>query len=513
MYFSCKYTKITCVSCQSQNQSHVCLRIIIMYIFSFLDGVQLCTQSHIFLVSNGTDGGGTTLTYTNTLTQELLNVTFDSHYLPPSSVCGVRNDRCGVSSLFNRDSTILVAAIPFSDGVGLISYQFDNNSMIYREKVFLSYNASCVPAFFLPVTDPLQPLYGYCLALSTQVIENFVVNVNFERLNTSHVDPAINFLKFTFQSDSLLSNFVFFPEIHHICFSNVDGHTVFLQNSNIIYHSISIREYNLDTGSINVPACSSSEPRLQRLGTECKLAAYCNRTAALFNAPESGFGEVTRLSGDVFFCSDYYLASSQTYYVHFKNNSLSVHRVSNSEQISGSIPLDAETILRGDCLISENQLFYFVAALGDARTIFINFTSSNLSILLHVLGQNMNPMLLPYTIVNDLLLVNNETHSLIYNWTRISVYPEDLLLVPINFDLVHSFVTTEECSSDRDIDVTTTTTEAIDTTVMLSTNSTATQANNPIPNVYRLSLVETVGLIVGVAVGILCFAVVIIVCW
>ena len=436
-----------------------------MYIFSFLDGVQLCAQGHIFLVSNGTDGGGTTLTYTNTLTQELHNVTFDGHYLPPSSVCGVRNGRCAMSTLFSRDSTILVAAVPFGDGVGLVSYQFDNISMIYREKVFLSYNISCVPAFFLPITDPLQPLYGYCLALSTQVIENFVVNVNFERLNTSRVDPAFNFPTFTFQSNSLLSNFVFFPEILHICFSNVDGHTVFLQNSNIIYHSISIREYYSDTGSINVPACSSSEPRLQRLGTKCKLAAYCNQTAALFDAPESGFGEVTHFSGDVFLCSS-------NFYVRFMNNSLSVHRVSNDEQISGFIALDAETILLGDCLFSENQ-FYFIAALNDARTIFVNFTS-NLPILL--LGENTDPILLPYAIVNDLLFVNNETHSLVINWTRISVCPEDVLTVPTKFNLVHSFSDqslSEECGCVQDM---VTTTTAIDTTTNQMESTTFTMS-------------------------------------
>ena len=54
------------------------------------------------------------------------------------------------------------------------------------------------------------------------------------------------------------------------------------------------------------------------------------------------------------------------------NNSLSVCRVSNDEQISGFIALDAETILPGDCLTSGNQ-FYFVAAFNDARTVFIDF--------------------------------------------------------------------------------------------------------------------------------------------
>ena len=38
-------------------------------------------------------------------------------------------------------------------------------------------------------------------------------------------------------------------------------------------------------------------------------------------------------------------------------------------------------------------------------------------------------MLVPYAIVDELLVVNNETHSLIFNWTRISMCPEDLLVV------------------------------------------------------------------------------------
>ena len=105
---------------------------------------QLCAQGHILLsVSNTTNG--VILTYTYIHTQELHNVMFDDHNLPPLSVCGNRNGRCGISTLFNLDSNILVAVVPFGDGIGLVSYQFDNVSTIYRKNLFLSYNdPNCV---------------------------------------------------------------------------------------------------------------------------------------------------------------------------------------------------------------------------------------------------------------------------------------------------------------------------------------------------------------------------------
>ena len=100
-----------------------------------------------------------------------------------------------------------MAVVPLADGVGLVSYEFNNVSMIYREKVFLSYsNQNCVPAFFPPFPD--VPILGYCLDLLNHRIENFYVNVNFERLNSSYVMPA-PILPFNFQSGTRLSNFLY----------------------------------------------------------------------------------------------------------------------------------------------------------------------------------------------------------------------------------------------------------------------------------------------------------------
>ena len=406
-----------------------------------------------------------------------------------------------MSTVFNSDSTILVAVVPFSNGVGLVSYHFDNVSMVYREKAFLPRsNQNCMPAFFPPF--PNLPVLGYCLDLMNHRIENLFVIVNFDRLNSSYVMVATQFFRFTFQSGTVLSNFLYFSEESmNSCFLVEDGRTIFLSNSNIIDHQLSIMEYESDIGNINLPACS----RLQSLidDTECKLAAYCNGMAALFNFPDS-FSGVTPFSGDVFFCSP-------SVYVRFLNNSLSVCSVGVSdEQVSGSLSLDAEAIVLGDCLTSEDQ-FYFVASLSDARTIFVNFTNLSISIV----GENANPMLLPYTVMDQLLYVNNDTHSLIYNWTRMC--REDVLVVPRNFDLVHSFIidqglsaecgctTQDTVTTPAPIDNTTTTNQMEPTTFTMSITDTTSrttieQPTNPLQQETGLSTGAEAGIIIAVTV-------------
>ena len=432
---------------------------------------EFCAIDHTFLLSNGTKGTILTYTVTSTVTEESTNVTFEGHYVPPSSICGERNGRCGMSSMFNLDRTILVVVLPFGDGVGLVSYQSSSSySMIVREKLFLPYDPqSCVPAFFTPFIYSLVPFYGYCFDLVNHAIENMVVNVVFDRLNGSSLQSTSS-LSFKFESSSLLSDFIHFPERNeNICFSTVnDGCTTFLQNSDVVYHRTRISEW-FEPGSIGVPACSSSEPRLQRLGSECMLAAYCNRTTVLINASVM-FNIVTHFSnesdGNIFLCSS-------MYYVRFMNNFLSVHNVSSGEQISGSVSVDAEKILLGDCLVSGDQV-YFLTALNDARIILISFTDHS-SVLL---GENMNRMLVPYIVIDKLVFVNSGTQSLVYNWTRMCT--EDHAAIPINFDLVHSFIDqniAKECEC-----VETTTEPTIFTTSAINTASSVTTDHERMTN-------------------------------
>ena len=409
--------------------------------------------------------------------------------------------------MFNSSGSLLAVVIPFGDGVGLASYQSNNTSLIFREKLFLPYNlGSCVPAFFPPFADPLEPFYGYCLDVSNHMIENIVVSVVFETLNSSYVQSPNNTVPFNFQNNSFLSNFVHFQEMgNDSCFSFEKGHIIFLRNSDIIDYSIAEQAYNSKVGSISVPACSTSEPRLQRLEGECMLAAYCNGTSALFGAPEM-FNGITRFSKEIY--GDAFLCSS-AHYVRFMNNSLGVHNVNDGEQISSSVPFDAETILLGDCLVS-GGLFYFVAATIDARTFFVNFTDRNLSSVL--LGENTNPMLVPYTIADELLFVNNGTHSLLYNWTRMC--PEDVIVIPMNFDLVHSFIEqslTKECGCVQDTTTTaapidtTTTNQMEPTTFATSTVESTSSVTTELPTgslspSSSLSVAATTGIIFGVLV-------------
>ena len=157
---------------------------------------------------------------------------------------------------------------------------------------------------------------------------------------------------------------------------------------------------------------------------------------------------------------------------------------------------------------------YFVASLGDTRTVFVNFSS--LSVIL--LGENANPILVQvtYKVVDDLLFVNNETHCLVYNWTRISMCPDDLLTAPVNFDLVHSFSDqslSEECGCVRDIVTTATPTDNTTTNQTESakfTTSTTETASRPTTERPTDSLSPAVGPSAGGIAGIAIVAVVVV---
>ena len=185
----------------------------------------------------------------------------------------------------------------------------------------------------------------------------------------------------------------------------------------------------------------------------------------------------------------------------FLNSSVSVHSVgAGGEQVSGSVSLDAEVILLGDCLTCTSEgPFYFVASLSDARTVFVNFTDLSITIV----GENTNQVLVPYAAV------------------RLSVCSDDLIVVPMNFDLVHSFSyqsLSEECGCTQD---TVTTTNQMETTAAVTTSTTEstskpTTEHSIIPLSPAIDLCEIAGIAIGVvvviAVLLVAFAVVIFGC-
>ena len=71
--------------------------------------------------------------------------------------------------------------------------------------------------------------------------------------------------------------------------------------------------------------------------------------------------------GRVYFCTP-------LDYVQISNGTVSIHKTRTGNRVDVSLTFDAETILQGDCLISQEQ-FYFIAFLSDAMMILIDFTS------------------------------------------------------------------------------------------------------------------------------------------
>ena len=436
-----------------------------------------CDVGHAFLLTNDTTG--VNLTYTNTHDCDVDNVTFVGRHLPSQLICGERNDRCGMSSISNSNGSILVIAFPLDGGLGLVSYQFENSSYFFREKQFVTQSiADCTIAFFVPYPLRSNDFIGYCLDLSGHMIRHVFVEIVIEMLANSRVYSNNFYGPFDIQSNSFLSNFLNIVNIE--CFTTDNGHVVFLHNSNLLDHSLDDAAY-MSHGSIGVEACSMSEPRLQRLGSECKLAAYCNGTTAIFGTPEdfTSSGQVVdRLATET---DELAFVCSSSYYILFRNKTLSVREISSGNQIGNSFPFDTESILLGDCLVSQQQ-FFFVAALSNNSKFFVNFSARS-SYSLAESGNYTTPT--PYLVQDKLLFVNNGTHTLIWNWTRMR--EDDFLSLPINFDFVLSLHTFGDglcsCAFVPNLDITQSdSTSTQPETTTNPANSTSTQpetATNP----------------------------------
>ena len=269
-----------------------------------------------------------------------------------------------------------MVAVPLGDHLGLISYQSIDGSFNFREKQILSQiSENCSLAFIASYRMATQNsrFIAYCLDLSIHKICNVYIWIReLDKLNSSSISTDDSFdanERETLECSNTLSNTAMSNILYYSnqppspCFFNNFGHVIFLSSGDIIDHSHE-DIYYYQNGRVNIPACSVSEPRIQQLGRECKLVVYCNETTTAVidfqGRVEAIFSK--EVDGQVFLCT-----SSK--YVRFRNRTLSIE---TGNQVLGSSLFDAENIIQGVCHIFEAK-DYFIAALDDARLIFVNF--------------------------------------------------------------------------------------------------------------------------------------------
>ena len=410
--------------------------------------------------------------------------------------------------------SLTVVALPLDVGLGLISYQSIEGSFHFREKQFLSQiSENCSLAFMTTYKTPTQSprFIGYCLDLSSHRLCNvYVLIIHLDRLNSSSMSSDEDSYNergplecFDIHSNTFLSNILYYPNqpVQH-CFFTDFGHIKFLSNSFIIDHSHENVVYE-QIGPVNVPACSVNEPRIQRLGRECRLAVYCNETTAVVrfeSQVETSFSIET--DGQVFICT-----SSE--YVRFRNGTLSME---NENRVLGSLPFDAENISLGECHVYERQ-HYFIAALDDGRLILVNIANQTIITL-----PDSVTLTVPYSIRDQLLFVNSLSGTQIYNLT--SICEDDRRSIPSNFDLVLSFMdrsSTQLCGCTRDVALTTTaapvdTTELIELTTFstLAIESTLNPTGGTPTGSSPSSISVLLGGVVGGVIGVLVIFIIII---
>ena len=256
--------------------------------------------------------------------------------------------------------------------------------------------------------------------------------INYDNLASSRVVIRNSGEKTVLLNPISLSNFIFFQDTPIMCFSNEDGHVVFLESGDSLDHSFADQKFEFVN---HVDATCSNVSRLVRVGTTCKLTAHCEGKVALFDIRRQS-QEPTLFSeadfGLVFVCPD-------EQFVGFRNATLSLYSESRIQH-GNSVLFPVGAINQGDCLI-ENQQHILVATLGDGRTFFVNFSDTSY----HQLGESEYAVLVASKVKGQVAFVNSESETLLYNLSL--TCEQNPIVLSNNFILANFFSTstTDQC--------------------------------------------------------------------
>ena len=388
--------------------------------------MELCERLHVFTMS--TNPGRITIKYKNSQSSIVSTTVLEGHSLPPPRICGNSYKRCSLHIISNFDESIRVAIFPLQSGIGLVSYDrlSDEDTLVYRDQFVLTQTfPNCSFMYF----TGMREVVGYCLDLSAEpaYMYSLRIGIQYDNLSLSvlkqhNVGERVELIDF-----ASLSNFVFFdfnPNSTDHCFSNEAGHVVCLENGEVLDHSFSDEQFVFK--ELHISECSSVS-RLLRVGTTCKLVAYCGDKVFLFEVHQD---QLTVLSdgssGQVFVCTDLRT-------VKLTRGTLSLH-TDMGTWTGISIPFPLERIHQGDCFIIDDHYLFF-ATLVDGRTLLSNFTSASY----WQLGASEHATYVPSIVKGQIGLVHDENKTLVYDLSL--PCPQEPTVIPDSFVLANFFST------------------------------------------------------------------------
>ena len=375
-----------------------------------------------------TNPGGITLKYKNSQSSTVSTTVLEGHSLPPPHICGNSYKRCSLHITSNFNESIRVAIFPLQSGIGLVSYDrlSDEDTLVYRDQFVLTrIFPNCSFMYF----TGMREVVGYCLDLSAErsYMYSLRIGIQYDNLSQSVLKQHKVGERVELIDSASLSNFIFFdfnPNPTDRCFSNEAGHVVCLENGEVLDHGFSDEQFVFK--ELRISACSSVS-RLLRVGTTCKLVAYCDDKVFLFEVHQD---QPTVLSdgssGQVFVCPDL-----QT--VKLTNRNLSLH-TDTGTSTGTSIPFPLERIRQGNCFIIDNHYLFF-ATLVDGRTLLSNFTSASY----RQLGASEHATYVPSMVKGQIGLVHDENKTLVYDLSL--PCPQEPTVIPDSFVLANFFST------------------------------------------------------------------------
>ena len=456
----------------------LCIFCITLYfIHTGTQAPETCTTGHLFAGTGVNEG--VILSSVHAYEEDQASVIIENASLPLNTITP--------SSFRVRKDQTSIDIIPQVGGVLLVPSIRDLSSNI--ESVFVRSPVYCVFTGFHALSDVNRDsVLGSCV--NSTYFNPLTISLDFTNLSNSR----IFFLRRNFHNhnpDILygpFSNFVSVRNRRNGCLPGDPefAHILYIDDGFIINFNIEDGMYS----TTDVTTCDG-ESRLELVSPN-KLAAYCNSGATLITICDINFdnGDSSRYStsftrsewGEVYFCSE-------TVFVSAKNDTLTLHSVSDRQEIGNSTDFLSDEINHAVCRVSDDDVFNFVATLENGETWYCNLSDNYCQLLgMSEHAMNVSSML----VGGQYVIVNDDTHTLLYdllcqanpvvarlsrNFDFANFYPAPLHVPcqcsqPTTTESLETDGTTTEPTTD-----TPTTTDQPTTTESLETDGTTTELN------------------------------------
>ena len=364
-------------------------------------------NGHAVLLHNGT--GGVAVTYRSSA-GGFDRVTLEADSLP--TVCGSGLRRCDVTVAERGGATMLV--VPVARGAALVKYELQNHFFSFQShhvmQLPLELNCELIKVF-----NFRNSYLGFCLNIDEGFIRALYLSLDFDNLEMSQFEALADTFTHTLDNPASLSEVI---PIEGLACADFLDFFFFLDDAflkSLVFTGRLSGEYEVYDLDQFVEQCAYTIG-VRRI-SDTQLVVYCNGTTIIVDVCERTISQDNFQVVDNIVSFDpenkgipYYCDNSMENVVFRKSDTLTLVTLSNDDDVI--IPFSSDAIVAADCYSSGDES-NFVYTTESSETHLTRILENST----RQLAENSMSASNPFMLHSGVVVVNNNTESLVYNDT------------------------------------------------------------------------------------------------